>query len=132
VALAGSEAYENIKRAVLWAARSIPEGKVSTAADIGRAFNIPARHAAYILSQLRPEEREVVPVHRVVPKGGAFPKPDKRTNMHRSAIALLAREGIEFDARGRIVGFSVRRIIWPDGWAATIWAEESDGPWNDG
>jgi alkylated DNA nucleotide flippase Atl1 len=124
----GSEAFANIKRAVLWAARSIPEGKVSTAADIGRAFNIPARHAAYILSQLRPEERELVPVHRVVLKYSTIPKPDERTDMNRSAISLLAREGTEIDSRGRVVGFSARRMIWPDGWAATIGPKRPTAP----
>jgi alkylated DNA nucleotide flippase Atl1 len=129
-AVAGSEAFANIKRADLWAARSIPPGKVSTAVDIGAAFNIPARHAAYILSQLRPDEREIVPVHRVVPKDGAFPRPEKRTEAHRSAIGLLAMEGVHLDPKGRISGFAARRVEWPDNWTGTIWTEETDGPWN--
>ena len=120
--------FANIKRAVLRAARSIPAGRVSTATDIAQAFDIPARHAACILSQLRPDRRVMVPVHRGMSKNGTFPRPDKRTDAHRPAIGLLARESIERDSPGRVDGFPSRRMIWSDTWADTIWAKETDSP----
>jgi methylated-DNA-protein-cysteine methyltransferase-like protein len=128
--LAASAPFANINRAVLWAARSIPAGKVSTAADIGKAFNIPPRHVAYILSQLGADEREFVPAHRIVPGNGVFPAHAMRTDSQRSATALLRREGVELDPRGKIVTYDACRMHWPDTWATTIWAEESDGPWS--
>jgi methylated-DNA-protein-cysteine methyltransferase related protein len=115
-----------MKRAVLRAARFIPEGRVTTAAEIGRALNIPARHVAYILAMLTDEERAGVPMHRVVPKDGKFGKPSALSLKAGSSFQTLAAEGITFDPKGTIFDFERRFLMLPDTYAGTRWDEEAE------
>ena len=62
----GSPFFARIKRDVLTIVASIPAGSVLTLRDIGLHLDVVPRHVAYILAQLKPEEREGLPVDRVV------------------------------------------------------------------
>jgi methylated-DNA-protein-cysteine methyltransferase related protein len=114
-----------MKRAVLRAARFVPEGKITTAAEIGRVLNIPVRHAAYILAMLTDEERASVPAHRVVPKDGKFGKPEKRNVRQSEAVKRLATEGVLLDAKGAVSGFVERFCQLTDTYAQTRWDDEA-------
>jgi methylated-DNA-protein-cysteine methyltransferase related protein len=121
-----SIAYANLKRAVLAYVRDVPQGRVTTAADLGRALNLPARHVAHLLSQLDADEAESVPCHRVVPKDGRLPREAKSTPAQKLARARLLRERLVLDRQDRIADFEARRIVWPDTHATTIWADEPE------
>jgi methylated-DNA-protein-cysteine methyltransferase related protein len=123
--LSGSDTFKLMKRAVLAVARFVPEGKVTTAAEIGRALNIPARHAAYILAMLTDEERTSVPAHRVAPKDGKFGKPETRTLKQSETVRRLAMEGVFLDAQGEVSGFTDRFCQLPDTYAQTRWDDEA-------
>jgi methylated-DNA-protein-cysteine methyltransferase related protein len=123
--MAGSKGFELMKRAVLRAARFVPHGRVTTAAEIGRALNIPARHVAYILAMLTDEECAGVPSHRVVPKDGKFGKPSAWSIKAASSVQALAAEGIAFDPSGMIFDFERRFLKLPDTYAGTRWDEEA-------
>jgi methylated-DNA-protein-cysteine methyltransferase related protein len=87
--------YEKIYTVI----RRIPKGKVATYGQIAQLAGIGshARMVGYALHALTPEKR--VPWHRVVGAGG-MPK----LSPEGSAIqlALLKKEGIRADSRGRI------------------------------
>jgi methylated-DNA-protein-cysteine methyltransferase related protein len=123
--LSGSDTFKLMKRAVFRAARFVPEGKVTTAAEIGRALNIPARHAAYILAMLTDEERTSVPAHRVAPKDGKCGKPETRTAQQSEAVKRLAMEGVLLDAKGAVFGFTDRFCKLPDTYVGTRWDDEA-------
>ncbi|MGB8817600.1 MAG: MGMT family protein [Rhizobiaceae bacterium] len=114
-----------MKRAVLRAARFVPEGRVTTAAEIGRALNIPARHVAYILAMLTEEERQAAPAHRVVPKDGKFGKPDGLSLKAAAAVLALASEGVSVDPRGVVSDFKGRYQALPNTYSSTRWDDEA-------
>jgi methylated-DNA-protein-cysteine methyltransferase related protein len=124
-AVAGSQAFALMKRAVLRAARFVPQGRVTTAAEIGRALNIPARHVAYILAMLTDEERAGVPSHRVVPKDGKFGKPASMSEKAADLVEMLVEEGADFDQRGAIADFASRFLTLPDAYTETRWEDEA-------
>jgi methylated-DNA-protein-cysteine methyltransferase related protein len=123
--MAGSKAFELMKRAVLRAARFIPEGSVTTAAEVGRALNIPVRHVAYILAMLADEERARVPAHRVVPKDGKFGPAAKRSAKLAEAVRRLGDEGVFVNAKGAIADFGALFRKLPDTYARTRWGDEA-------
>ena len=123
--MSGSDTFKLMKRAVLRAARFVPEGRVTTAAEIGRALNIPARHVAYILAMLTDDERASVPAHRVVPKDGKFGPPQKRSVRLVDAVAKLKNEGVFLDAKGVIAEFATQFCKLPDTYAQTRWEDEA-------
>jgi methylated-DNA-protein-cysteine methyltransferase related protein len=123
--VAGSQAFALLKRAVLRAARFVPQGRVTTAAEIGRALNIPARHVAYILAMLTEEERSGIPAHRVVPKDGKFGKAANRSLKTASSIQALAAEGTVPDPSGAVTDFKLRYLTLPDTYAQTRWDDEA-------
>jgi methylated-DNA-protein-cysteine methyltransferase related protein len=123
--LSGSDTFRLMKRAVLRAARFVPEGSVTTAAEIGRALNIPARHVAYILAMLTDEERASVPAYRVVPKEGKFGPVAKRSAKLTEAVRRLGDEGVFVDAKGAIAGFGALFCKLPDTYARTRWEDEA-------
>jgi methylated-DNA-protein-cysteine methyltransferase related protein len=114
-----------MKRAVLRAARFVPEGRVTTAAEIGRALNIPARHVAHILAMLMDEERQTVPSHRIVPKDGKIRKSAPLTVKAAASVRALKTEGVEFDQLGAMTDFEKRFLALPDTYAGTRWDEEA-------
>lgn len=93
--------YERIYAIV----RQIPAGQVSTYGRVARAARASGpRQVGYALHSLR--ENAAVPWHRVVNAAGAI------SVRGASAIAqrmTLEREGVEFDARGRI---DLGRFAW--------------------
>ena len=67
-----SPAFARIKDDVLQIVDAIPEGKLCTYRAIGEHLDVMPRHVAYILSQLKPEEKMIYPWHRVVSDGGSL------------------------------------------------------------
>jgi alkylated DNA nucleotide flippase Atl1 len=90
-----SVAFTNMKRALLRAVQTIPSGCIIEVADLAQSLNIPARHAAFILAKLAPEEEALVPWHRVVPRNGDFGKKEKRTDRQARQIKRLQAEGLK-------------------------------------
>jgi methylated-DNA-protein-cysteine methyltransferase related protein len=123
--LSGSDTFKLMKRAVLRAARFVPEGRVTTAAEVGRALNIPARHVAYILAMLTDEVRAGVPAYRVVPKDGKFGAVEKRSAKLTEAVRRLGDEGVFVDAKGAISGFGALFCKLPDTYVHTRWEDEA-------
>ena len=119
-----SAAYAKMRNALLAAVRRIPKGRVVEAKRLAESLNIPARHVAYMLAQLAPDEKEFVPWHRVAPTGGDFGKPSARTKRHIEQLNLLADEGLPL-ADGRRLVLSPERLWQPDDTHRnTIWADE--------
>ena len=119
-----SVAYAKMRKALLAAVRRIPKGRVVEAKRLAESLNIPARHVVYMLAQLAPDEKELVPWHRVAPTGGDFGKPNGRTKRHIEQLKLLADEGLLL-ADGRRLALSADRL-WQteETHCNTIWADE--------
>lgn len=90
----GSIAFANLRGALLRVVGRIPPGHVVEAAVLGERLNVPARHVAYILSQLAPEEADLVPWHRVVPRDGRFGAEKALGERQRRQLGLLGQEGL--------------------------------------
>lgn len=86
--MSGSPFYQRIKGDVLTICRLLPPGRVVSFADIGRHLDVVPRHIAYILSQLDPIEREVVPWHRVVAADGTTSSAAQTSLLHDENITL--------------------------------------------
>lgn len=101
--MSGPSAYERI-----WAVvRRVPRGRVATYGQVARLAGLrnAARQAGYALHALRPHS--AVPWHRVINAAG-------RISLRAGADAvtqrlLLEREGVRFDARGRV---ELKRFQW--------------------
>jgi methylated-DNA-protein-cysteine methyltransferase-like protein len=92
----GASSYDRIYAAV----RRIPRGRVASYGEVARAAGFPnaARQVGYALHALR--DAADVPWHRVVnARGEISPRASGYELPQRS---LLEREGVAFDARGRI------------------------------
>ncbi len=80
--------------------RGVPPGRVTTYGDVASALGSPrvARHVGWALAALRDEE---VPWHRVINAKGTI---SDRGDTARALLqrSLLEREGVVFDARGRV------------------------------
>jgi methylated-DNA-protein-cysteine methyltransferase-like protein len=90
-----------VRERVLATVDSIPRGRVASYGDVAREAGLPrrARLVGRILSQLPP--RSGLPWHRVVnAQGGLSPRGDGGSV--REQRRRLAREGVRFDARGRV------------------------------
>ena len=107
--MAGSPFYARIKAHVLLVLAAIPKGRVMTAAEIGGWLDVPARHVAYILARLTPEEEARVPWFRIVPASGSVPA-DRLNAFRMSQRELLVEEGVPIADDGRIKDFAERRI----------------------
>ena len=104
VASAGSGNYRKIYAVV----RRIPRGRVATYGQVAKLAGLPghARQVGYALHAL--PESESVPWHRVVnAKGGVSPRSEPGWDGVQRQ--LLEREGIDFDAQGRI---ALREVQW--------------------
>jgi methylated-DNA-protein-cysteine methyltransferase-like protein len=80
--------------------RRIPRGRVATYGQIARLLSMPgrARQVGYALSALSDER---VPWHRVVnAQGGVSPRSEP--GYDEVQRRLLEREGVRFDAAGRV------------------------------
>ena len=110
-----SPAFQAMKRALLEQLTAIPAGKVVTLDQMAVAMNVPARHVAYIMSQLNEAERDLVPWHRLVPTGGRFPVEAKRSPRHVQQLTLLAQEGVsEPAAHMTQPPFDYSSVFWAD------------------
>ena len=86
----------------------IPEGRVATYGQIARYAGVPgsARLVGYALSSLTDES---IPWHRVInARGEISPRPGD-SDAGETQRLRLEREGVIFDARGRI---DLRRYRW--------------------
>lgn len=88
------------QRAVLVAEHGIPRGKVSTYGRIARHIGRPGAARAVGTALGRNPFPLVIPCHRAVREGGALGGYRGGLPMKR---ALLEREGVAFDAKGRVV-----------------------------
>lgn len=70
--------------------RKIPPGRVASVDRIAAELGRPAAVVRTMLAQLSDDEREVVPWHRVVAKGGAIGRGPYRDEQ----FARLVREGV--------------------------------------
>lgn len=88
--------YERIYAAV----RRVPRGRVTTYGDIARFVGIPghARQVGYALHHL--SSATAVPWQRVVNAAGAISLAPARGGINQRI--LLEREGVKFDAAGRV------------------------------
>lgn len=102
--MAGSPAYARIKADVLAIVSALPPGKVTTHTLIGARLKVMPRHVAYILATLDEMDRECVPWHRVVARGGAIGRHQRREEQ----IARLRSEGVPVSAAGIVTGLEGR------------------------
>jgi alkylated DNA nucleotide flippase Atl1 len=118
-----SVAFDNMRRALLAYVQAIPFAAVVEVQAIAGALNIPARHAAYILSRLSIDETDLCPWHRVVPRNGVFSGGRKSSSRTALQIALLRHEGVPF-ANDVSIDFG-RATLWrpPDTYRTTCWAD---------
>ena len=114
-----SRAFQSMKKALLRQLAAIPCGKVVGLDEMAVAMNVPARHLAYIVSQLSDDEQEMVPWYRMVPAGGRFPPVAKRTERHKTQILRLADDGLV-----DLTVVSKCLIAPPYDYSATFWADE--------
>jgi len=76
--------------------RKVPLGRVTTAERLAAEIGIPAPLAVTILSQLTEDERDIVPWHRVVARGGGIGRGPHRDQQ----FARLVREGVMVSPAG--------------------------------
>jgi methylated-DNA-protein-cysteine methyltransferase related protein len=88
-----SPAFARIKDDVLQIVDAIPEGKLSTYRAIGEHLDVMPRHVAYILSQLKPQEKMIYPWHRVVSDDGGLGVV-KRHADGKTQAEILEAEGL--------------------------------------
>lgn len=93
-----SPAFARIRRDVLRLLDAIPAGRVVDAASLGERIDVPARHIAYIVSQLDEAALSQHPWHRLVAADGrlaAVPKALRSSaTMAHPAAARLESEGV--------------------------------------
>lgn len=85
-----SPASGPIKSAVLTRLRAVPVGRVTSYDVIALELKTSPRAIAAVLDGLSTDEREMVPWHRVVAKGGAIGRGPNR----EAQFARLVREGV--------------------------------------
>jgi len=93
---AGKSSYQRIYEVV----RRIPRGRVASYSEVARRAGLPgaARQVGYALHAL--PEGSAVPWQRVVNARGEIPP--RASGFEGPQRRLLEREGVRFDARGRI------------------------------
>jgi methylated-DNA-protein-cysteine methyltransferase-like protein len=98
---------EGIRARIYAAVRRIPRGRVATYGQIAQVAGLPgfARQVGYALAALSPST--AVPWHRVINARGAISLPPLDRGV--SQRVLLEREGVHFDAGGRV---SLARFGW--------------------
>jgi methylated-DNA-protein-cysteine methyltransferase related protein len=91
-------AYDQIYEIV----RQIPSGKVATYGQVAELANFPrqARLVGYAL--YRVDFRADIPWHRVVNAKGEISQSPWRRGTDDLQRSLLAQEGLQFDAKGKI------------------------------
>ena len=100
--------FARIREHVLQIVAAIPEGRICSHQSIGEYLDVMARHVAYILSQLKDNEKLVYPWHRVVSADGSLGSA-KYNPDGTSQAELLRAEGIL--VRGNRVASNVASIF---------------------
>jgi methylated-DNA-protein-cysteine methyltransferase-like protein len=113
-----SPAFQAMQRALLRQLAAIPAGKVVGLDQMALAMNVHSRHIAYLVSRLSEAEGDLVPWHRLVPSGGRFPAPAKRSDRQTLQLRYLAEEGLgepeALSAHMIPPAFDYSNIFWAD------------------
>ena len=96
-----SKAFARIRAEVIRLVRLIPEGKFTTYGSIAVHMNVMARHVAFVMSRLTPEESKELPWHRVV-SADARISPNMDEALARKQRRRLRSEGMKINAAGYI------------------------------
>ena len=94
--MAATSNRKSARAELLTLVRKIPLGRVASFDVLAEKLGIPPPLVATILSQLIEDEREIVPWHRVVAKGGAIGRGAGRDQQ----FARLVREGVTVSPAG--------------------------------
>ena len=117
-----SQAFARIRAEVIRLVGLIPPGKFTTYGSIAVHMNVVARHVAFVMSHLTPQQSEELPWHRVV-SADARISPNMDASLAREQRRRLRREGFKINAAGYIqdpdpqfhtVGIR-RNIRWSEG-----------------
>lgn len=116
-----SKAFARIRAEVIRLVGLIPLGKFTTYGSIAVHMNVMARHVAFVLSRLTPEEAEDLPWHRVVsadarlsPKMDATLAGEQRQRLESEGLIIDAAGYIQdTDAHFHVVGLR-RNIRWSE------------------
>ncbi|MEL6475428.1 MAG: MGMT family protein [Pseudomonadota bacterium] len=122
--MAKSAAFARMRAALLDLVVQIPAGRVTEIGTLAEALNMPARHAAYMLSALTEDERALLPWYRAVPKAGRFPAKAKRKPVHVQHINRLLEDGHKAGDAGDPEFTQAAYWSPPTDHANTIWADE--------
>ena len=90
--------HTHIKAKLAAALRNVPAGRVVTSGTLAASLASNARLIEKTLAQLSEDEREMVPWHRVVAKGGAIGRGPNRERH----FAKLVREGVLVSPAGSV------------------------------
>lgn len=90
---------QRIYRAVM----RIPRGRVATYGQVARVAGMPRHHRQVGSALKNLIDDGLVPWHRVVGATGAISTRSLDGDVERLQRELLEREGVTFDARGRVV-----------------------------
>jgi methylated-DNA-protein-cysteine methyltransferase-like protein len=122
VAKPKSKAFARIRAEVIRLVGLIPEGKFTTYGSIAIHMNVMARHVAFVMSRLTPEESATLPWHRVM-SADARISPNMEASLARKQRQRLRGEGMKINAAGyiqdpdsyfHVVGIR-RQIRWSEG-----------------
>ncbi|MFO1459134.1 MAG: MGMT family protein [Verrucomicrobiota bacterium] len=94
-----SQAFARIRAEVLRLVALVPEGRFTTYGSIATHMNVQARHVAFVLARLTPEESEGLPWHRVVASDGQI-SPSMPAPLARRQRSRLRAEGLRINAAG--------------------------------
>jgi methylated-DNA-protein-cysteine methyltransferase-like protein len=98
---AKSRAFANIRAEVIRLVALIPHGRFTTYGSIAVHMNVMARHVAFVMSRLTPEESAALPWHRVVAADARI-SPRMDVDLAKRQRMRLEGEGMAVDAQGYI------------------------------
>jgi len=96
-----SKAFARIRVEVIRLVGLIPPGKFTTYGSIAVHMNVMARHVAFVMSRLTPQEAEELPWHRVV-SADARISPNMDASLAQKQRRRLRHEGLKINAAGCI------------------------------
>jgi methylated-DNA-protein-cysteine methyltransferase-like protein len=94
--MAGASNSKSARAELLMLVRKIPLGRLASADALAANLDVPPPLVLTILSQLTDDERDLVPWHRVVARGGAIGRGPHRDQQ----FARLMREGVMVSPAG--------------------------------
>ncbi|HSI15979.1 MAG TPA: MGMT family protein [Chthoniobacter sp.] len=116
-----SQAFARIRAEIVRLVGLIPPGKFTTYGSIAIHMNVMARHVAFVMSRLTPEESATLPWHRVV-SADARISPRMDAALAKKQRKRLRDEGLTINTTGyiqdtddhfHVVGIR-RNIRWSD------------------